>query len=284
MAGGDLAGRRAWPPCPLCWRRSPRPPRPLRRPPPTTGRRRPRQRAHRGRGGAVGPRQAPPGARHAEEPVRRRQDGRRARTSPRAPTAPTRPTIRKPELRLDPDLDRRRAGPRRRAPAPRRTPTPTPGTPASPPKTYAPGSTSRSASATATGSSRKTLKRLQPLPTDRVARADLPGPLADGKTAIFLVDEGVDAVGDGDCDPAPDKCETLSCKAGETEFLDVKDDTGNEARSTSSTWSRSTRRPRPPRGRTGPRRPASRPPGSCRACRTGGSVRGATGLRAVTGL
>ncbi len=52
------------------------------------------------------------------------------------------------------------------------------------------------------------------------------GVLRDGKTAVFLVDHGVSAVGDGDCRPSPDECETLRLKAGETEFLDVTDATG----------------------------------------------------------
>ena len=52
------------------------------------------------------------------------------------------------------------------------------------------------------------------------------GVLKDGKTAVFLVDHGVTAVGDGDCRPSPDECETLRLKAGDTEFLDVTDATG----------------------------------------------------------
>ena len=52
------------------------------------------------------------------------------------------------------------------------------------------------------------------------------GVLKDGKTAVFLVDDGVTPVGDGDCRPSPEACETIRMKAGETEFLDVKDATG----------------------------------------------------------
>jgi hypothetical protein len=74
---------------------------------------------------------------------------------------------------------------------------------------------------------RMTLKRLQPLP-----KADLPallylGVSKDGKSAIFLVEEGVQVVGDGVCAPTPEDCETLRLEAGETEFLDVIDETGN---------------------------------------------------------
>jgi hypothetical protein len=73
---------------------------------------------------------------------------------------------------------------------------------------------------------RKSLKRLQPLPS-----ADEPvliylGVLRDGKTAVFLLDHGVQAVGDGDCRPSPQECETLRMRAGDTEFIDVVDDTG----------------------------------------------------------
>ena len=48
----------------------------------------------------------------------------------------------------------------------------------------------------------------------------------DGKTAEFLLDAGVSAVGDGECFPNTDACETLRLRAGETEFLDVTDETG----------------------------------------------------------
>ena len=74
---------------------------------------------------------------------------------------------------------------------------------------------------------RMTLKRLQPLP-----KTDLPaliylGVSKDGKSALFLLEQGVEVVGDGECDPMPEDCETLRLKAGETEFLDVVDEAGN---------------------------------------------------------
>jgi hypothetical protein len=70
---------------------------------------------------------------------------------------------------------------------------------------------------------RRSLKRLQPLPS-----ADEPvliylGVLKDGKTAEFLLDDGVSPVGDGECHPGPEQCETIRLKAGETEFFDVSD-------------------------------------------------------------
>ena len=101
-------------------------------------------------------------------------------------------------------------------------------TPEPAPKTYAVNElTVRFGGAASEELERKSLKRLQPLPS-----ADAPvliylGVLKDGKTAVFLVDHGVSAIGDGDCRPTPDECETLRLRAGETEFLDVTDETGN---------------------------------------------------------
>jgi len=48
----------------------------------------------------------------------------------------------------------------------------------------------------------------------------------DGRSAIFLVEKNVTALGDGDCRPDPESCETVRLKAGETEFFDVTDDAG----------------------------------------------------------
>jgi hypothetical protein len=52
------------------------------------------------------------------------------------------------------------------------------------------------------------------------------GVLKDGKTAVFLVDHDVAPVGDGECHPSPEQCETIRLRAGETEFFDVTDETG----------------------------------------------------------
>jgi hypothetical protein len=70
------------------------------------------------------------------------------------------------------------------------------------------------------------VKRLEALPS-----ADEPvlvylGVLSDKKTAVFLVDSGVVAQGDGDCVPSRINCETIHLKAGETEFFDVAGDDG----------------------------------------------------------
>jgi hypothetical protein len=77
------------------------------------------------------------------------------------------------------------------------------------------------------GLSRSSLKRLQPLPSAALPVLIYLGVLRDGKTAVFLVDHGVAAVGDGDCRPTPNECETVRMKAGDTEFFDVMDDSGS---------------------------------------------------------
>jgi hypothetical protein len=42
-----------------------------------------------------------------------------------------------------------------------------------------------------------------------------------------MVDEGVVAQGDAECNPSPDNCETMHMRVGDTEFLDVTDEDGN---------------------------------------------------------
>jgi hypothetical protein len=105
-----------------------------------------------------------------------------------------------------------------------------PATPAPAPKTYAINElTVRFGDASGMGLERMSLKRLQPLPSAEDPVLIYLGVLRDGKTAVFLVDHGVSAVGDGDCRPTPEECETLRLTAGETEFLDVTDDSGTVA-------------------------------------------------------
>jgi hypothetical protein len=97
--------------------------------------------------------------------------------------------------------------------------------PAPAPKTYAINElTVRFGDAASGELERKSLKRLQPLPSRVEPVLIYLGVLKDGETAVFLVDHGVAAVGDGDCRPSPDECDTLRLRAGETEFLDVTDD------------------------------------------------------------
>jgi hypothetical protein len=78
-----------------------------------------------------------------------------------------------------------------------------------------------------TGGKRRTLERLQPLPSAENPVLIYLGVLKDGKTAVFLVDHGVQAIGDGNCVPFPEQCETIRMRAGDTEFFDVVDATGN---------------------------------------------------------
>ena len=52
------------------------------------------------------------------------------------------------------------------------------------------------------------------------------GVLKDKKTAVFMVDSGVVAQGDGTCKPSRTNCETIHLKEGETEFFDVASEDG----------------------------------------------------------
>ena len=50
-----------------------------------------------------------------------------------------------------------------------------------------------------------TLPRLQPLPKEDLPVVIYLGVSKDGKSALFLLEMGVEAVGDGDCDPNPQR-------------------------------------------------------------------------------
>jgi hypothetical protein len=71
---------------------------------------------------------------------------------------------------------------------------------------------------TAGDQTRKVIERLTGLPGGNPAVLYL-GLLKDHKTAAFIVDAGVQVTGDGKCDPSPEDCQTLTLKAGETEFF-----------------------------------------------------------------
>jgi hypothetical protein len=73
---------------------------------------------------------------------------------------------------------------------------------------------------------RKDVKRLQALPSNDDPVLIYLGVLDDKKTAVFMVDSGVVAQGDGTCKPSRSTCETLQIKEGETEFLDIAPDDG----------------------------------------------------------
>jgi hypothetical protein len=74
---------------------------------------------------------------------------------------------------------------------------------------------------------RKTLGLLEPLPSQADAVVAYIGVSKDGKSAKFLLDDGVVANGDGVCRGGTGQCETVSLRAGETEFFDVVDELGN---------------------------------------------------------
>jgi hypothetical protein len=74
---------------------------------------------------------------------------------------------------------------------------------------------------------KRTLERLQPLMNDSDPIVVYLGLRNGGKEAVFLVDASVTAQGDGRCESGASDCETLVLRAGETEFLDVTDETGD---------------------------------------------------------
>ena len=76
---------------------------------------------------------------------------------------------------------------------------------------------------------RSDLKRLEALPSAAEPVLVYLGVLDDKKTAVFLVDSGVVAQGDGACKPSRTSCETIHLKAGETEFFDVVAEDGQPA-------------------------------------------------------
>jgi hypothetical protein len=83
--------------------------------------------------------------------------------------------------------------------------------------------------------SRKDVKRLQALPSNEEPVLIYLGVLEDKKTAVFMVDSGVIAQGDGSCRPSPGVCETIHIREGETEFLDVAGEEGEATDEASGT-------------------------------------------------
>jgi len=68
---------------------------------------------------------------------------------------------------------------------------------------------------------RQDVKRLEALPSSEEPVLIYLGVLKDNKTAVFMVDSGIVAQGDGECHPSRAACETIHLKEGETEFFDV---------------------------------------------------------------
>jgi hypothetical protein len=81
---------------------------------------------------------------------------------------------------------------------------------------------------------RKDVKRLQALPSNEEPILIYLGVLKDSKTAVFLVDSGIVAQGDGVCKPSRTTCATIRLKEGETEFFDVPADAADGAEPTSA--------------------------------------------------
>jgi len=68
---------------------------------------------------------------------------------------------------------------------------------------------------------RRDVKRLHALPSAEEPVLIYLGVLDDQKTAVFMLDSGVVAQGDGECKPSRTTCETIHLREGETEFFDV---------------------------------------------------------------
>jgi hypothetical protein len=71
------------------------------------------------------------------------------------------------------------------------------------------------------GVKRRDVKRLQALPSAGNPVLIYLGVLKDKKTAVFMLDSGVVAQGDGECKPSRTTCETIHIREGETEFFDL---------------------------------------------------------------
>jgi len=68
----------------------------------------------------------------------------------------------------------------------------------------------------------KDILRLHPMgPEGKTPLAIFVGMLADGKTAMFLLDAKADATGDGRCWPTKVTCQLLELHKGDAEFFDV---------------------------------------------------------------
>jgi len=70
------------------------------------------------------------------------------------------------------------------------------------------------------------LPRMTALPSQDQPLIIYLGLLDDRKTAVFLLDSTVQAIGDGECHPTPENCETVRMQEGDTMFFDVVDENG----------------------------------------------------------
>jgi len=106
-------------------------------------------------------------------------------------------------------------------------PAPAPGTTEPKPKYELYSLTVRFGDAESDSLTKLNLPRLKPLPSAEEPVLVYLGPGKGAKTAVFMVDEGVVAQGDAVCKPSPRNCETLHMRPGDTEFLDVTDESGD---------------------------------------------------------
>jgi hypothetical protein len=74
-----------------------------------------------------------------------------------------------------------------------------------------------------------TVTRLEALPSEEEPMLMYLGVEDGGKVAVFMVDSGVVAQGDGRCEPDPATCETIRMREGDTEFFDVVGEDGATA-------------------------------------------------------
>jgi hypothetical protein len=71
------------------------------------------------------------------------------------------------------------------------------------------------------------INKLDPLPDPEAPVVIYLGPGPDKRSAVFLVDASVTPEGDATCKPYDANCERIVMRKGDTEFFDVKDETGN---------------------------------------------------------
>ena len=140
---------------------------------------------------------------------------------PKTPKADEKPDADNPAQTDKPDTDKGADAPASggATPAPAAPPAP-PAPPAPKPKTYP-----RYALKVRFSSGGQAVKGYLPV------RAALPstdnpliiylGLLDDHKTAVFMLDSTIEAIGDGECNPTPENCETVRMREGDTMFFDV---------------------------------------------------------------
>ena len=99
-----------------------------------------------------------------------------------------------------------------------------PTAPVTPAKTYENYELSVRFGPSEAGPTRMNVNRLEALPSSDEPVLIYLGVLKESRTAVFLVDSGTVAQGDGACKPSRATCATIHLKEGETEFLDVPAD------------------------------------------------------------